>query len=557
MASAVHSSPISVMGINNAPEKMTLMRPSGPSTTVTLLNVPISPVKTLSLETLPDAHKSASTIVSPTDSFYAASTIVSPTDSFYVEFQRGDPRNPINYSWLRKWCITLVVCAFNGITSPATPSFAMGFGSMMQDLNCTRFQATVAYCLYSLGFGIVPLFTSSLSEEVGRRPIYLVSAFLGAMCNVLAALSNNIQTIMVARVLGGAFASTGAILVGGTIADIWEPHERGLPMAVFSMVSMVTTGLGSIISAWLELDPHLQWRWIQRIQAIVQGTYFLLSLLIMEETRSQIILRHIAKKIRKETGDDRYRVRGEETRPKLSAMIKISCTRPIMFVLTEPIVTSICIWVFFMSGVLYVQIGSVSGVFKHTYHFNVGQSGLVFITVIVGSILGLCANVYQDALYRKYVSQRGPEARLYIACLVALLLPTSIFIYAWTADPRIFWMWPVVGLSIFMFCSFVSYQVVFVYLADCYGPMASSALAGQGLARNLGSFGFPLFSHTMFKKLTYKWANTIFGGVAVILIPVPFVLFLYGPSLRKYSTVCSQLMQVEEKPAIESRDGDA
>jgi hypothetical protein len=77
----------------------------------------------------------------------------------------------------------------------------------------------------------------------------------------------------------------------------------------------------------------------------------------------------------------------------------------------------------------------------------------------------------------------------------------------------------------------------------------------------------------MFKKLTYKWANTIFGGVAVILIPVPFVgffdtswhfitnpprkiLFLYGPSLRKHSTVCSQLMQVEEKPAIESQDGE-
>ncbi|KAG2110587.1 major facilitator superfamily domain-containing protein [Suillus discolor] len=525
------------MGTDNAPENMSSM----------LLNVPISPVKTLSLGTLPNANKSASTIVSPTDSVYAASTIVSPTDSFYVEFRCGDPRNPINYSWVRKWCITLFVCAFNGITSPATPSFAMGYDSMIQDLSCTRFQATVAYSLYSLGFGIVPLFTSALSEEIGRRPIYLVSVFLGATCNVLAAFSDNIQTVMVARVLGGAFASTGAILVGGTIADIWGPEERSLPMAVFSMVSMVTTGLGSIISAWLELNPHLQWRWIQRIQAIVQGTYFLLSLIIMEETRSQIILRRIAKKLCKETGDDRYRVRGEETRPKLSAMIKMSCTRPIMFVLTEPIVTSICIWVFFMSGVLYVQIGSVSGVFKHIYHFNVGQSGLVFITVVVGSILGLLANFYQDVLYRKCVSRRGPEARLYIACLVALLLPTSIFIYAWTADSRIFWMWPVVGLSIFMFCSFVSYQVVFIYLADCYGPMASSALAGQGLARNMGSFGFPLFSHIMFKKLTYKWANTIFGGVAVLLIPVPFILFLYGPSLRKRSKMCSQLMQHEEK----------
>ncbi|KAJ8583933.1 MFS general substrate transporter [Rhizopogon salebrosus TDB-379] len=547
MASRLQSIfPISFMITGNTPDKMTPTRPSspegGPSATATLFDEPISPVKTLSIKTFPYTDKSTS-------------TVVSPTESFYVEFHSGDPRNPVNYSRLRKWCITLVVCAFNAITSPATSSFAMGSHSMIRDLNCTDFQENLAYCLYSLGFAIVPLFTSAFSEEVGRKPIYLVTAFLGSMCFVLAALSSNIQTVMVARFLSGACASTGATLVGGTIADIWEPHERGFPMAVFSFVNMVTNGLGSIISGWLELDPNLQWRWIQWIQAIVNGAYFLVGLLVMEETRSHIILRRIVKKLRKETRDDRYHVRGDETRENFSAMIKTSCTRPIMFVLTEPIVTSICIWVFFMAGVLFVQIGSVSGVFRDIYGFNIGQSGLVFITVIVGSVLGLCANFYQDALYRKYVSQRGPEARLFIACLVALLLPTSMFIYAWTADPRIFWMWPVVGLTIFMFCSFVSYQVVFIYLADCYGPMASSALAGQSLTRNLGSFALPLFSRKIFDKLSYKWANTLFGGVAVILIPVPFVLLFYGSSLRKRSKACGQLMQFEEKPVITNQDG--
>ncbi|OJA08592.1 hypothetical protein AZE42_04569 [Rhizopogon vesiculosus] len=548
MASPPHSFPISLMGTGNTPDnKLALMRPSSPessgrSATVTLLDEPTSPVKTLSIKTFPYTDKSGS-------------TVVSPTEWFNVGFHSGDSRNPVNYSRLRKWCITLVVCAFNGITSPATSSFSMGFPSMIRDLHCTRFQATVAYCLYSLGFAIVPLFTSALSEEVGRKPIYLVTAFLGTLCYMLAALSSNIETVMVARFLGGAFASTGSTLVGGTISDIWEPHERGLPMAVFALVNMVTNGLGSIISGWLELDPYLQWRWIQWIQGIVNGAYFLIGLLVMEETRSHIILRGIAKKLRKETGDARYSVRGDETRQKLSAMIKTSCTRPIMFVFTEPIVTCICIWVFFMSGVLYVQIGSVSRVFRNLYDFNMGQSGLVFITVIVGSILGLGANVLQDALYRKNVSQRGPEARLYIACLVGLLLPTSMFIYAWTADPHIFWMWPVVGLTIFMFCSFASFQVVFIYLADCYGPMASSAMAGQGLTRNLGSFALPLFSRKIFNKLTYKWANTLFGGIAVILIPVPFVLLFYGSSLRERSKVCRELMQLEEKPVATSGDG--
>lgn len=49
----------------------------------------------------------------------------------------------------------------------------------------------------------------------------------------------------------------------------------------------------------------------------------------MKETRSSIILTRIAKKIRKETGDNRYRARIEDERIKLSTLIWMSCTRPI------------------------------------------------------------------------------------------------------------------------------------------------------------------------------------------------------------------------------------
>ncbi|KAG1738848.1 uncharacterized protein EDB91DRAFT_1082563 [Suillus paluster] len=366
MVTAVHPSPISIMGTDNAPDEIILTRPSspesGPSTTATLLDVPISPVKTLSIKTFPDACKSASTLLSPTDSFYV-SIITFPVMSieyiqhqyYQVDFHSGEPKNPVNYSWLRKWCITLVV-------SPATLSFVMGFYAP-----CSR---------------------------------------------------------------------------------------RGLPVAVFFLVAIVTTGLGSIISGWLELDPHLQW----------------------------------------------------EMDPENSSDI----------------------WVFFMSGVLCVQPGSVSAVFKNLYHFNVAE--------------WISAHYRHDAMHRKYVSQRGPEARPCTACVVALLLPTSMFIYAWTADPRIFWMWPVVGLTdrkrssndLQVPCSTSPQSAFNIISPHSYGPIASSAFASQGLARNFGSFGFPLFSQTMFDKLTYKWANTIFGGVAVILIPVPFV---------------------EEKLGIESRDG--
>ncbi|KAG6374744.1 hypothetical protein JVT61DRAFT_4119 [Boletus reticuloceps] len=135
-----------------------------------------------------------------------------------------------------------------------------------------------------------------------------------------------------------------------------------------------------------------------------------------------------------------------------------------------------------------------------------------------------------------------------------------MFMFAWTASQQIHWIWPTIALTIFMFGAFIAYLVVFLYLADCYGPYASSALAGQSLCRNMGSFAFPLFANYMFADLTYKWSNTLFAGIALVIVPIPFVssnlvgssfalaesvsqiLFFYGSSLRRRSPLCSKIM---------------
>lgn len=51
----------------------------------------------------------------------------------------------------------------------------MGFTSMSHDLNSTHFQGLIGLSVYALGFGLVPLVSASLSEEFGRRPLYLLS----------------------------------------------------------------------------------------------------------------------------------------------------------------------------------------------------------------------------------------------------------------------------------------------------------------------------------------------------------------------------------------------
>jgi MFS family permease len=59
---------------------------------------------------------------------------------------------------------------------------------MIGDLDCTLFQATLGFGVYTLGFAFAPLVTSSFSEEFGRFPFYIVSSFMFVLSEVMIAL---------------------------------------------------------------------------------------------------------------------------------------------------------------------------------------------------------------------------------------------------------------------------------------------------------------------------------------------------------------------------------
>lgn len=64
------------------------------------------------------------------------------------------------------------------------------------------------------------------------------------------------------------------------------------------------------------------------------GTYVILVPFFLHETRSSIVITRIARRLRKKTGDNRYRARAEDERPKLKRLIYTSCTRPICMLIS-------------------------------------------------------------------------------------------------------------------------------------------------------------------------------------------------------------------------------
>ncbi|KAJ8591033.1 MFS general substrate transporter [Rhizopogon salebrosus TDB-379] len=471
--------------------------------------------------------------------------VAEDSDKFLVTFEEYDKRDPTNFTYKTKWTITLVACAFSGIAGAASSSFSMGYQSMMRDLNCTQFQATVGLSIWSVGFGLVPLITSSFTEEFGRLNIYIVSSFGFMLSEIMIAIAPNIQIVMVGRLLGGAFGSTGTTLVSGSVADIWKQHERGQPMAFFALVAVAATGLGPVIAGVIEAEPRLGWRWIQWIHVIFTGTYFISVVVLMKETRATIVLARLARKKRNETGDHRYQAETEKEKNSLMTLIKTSCMRPMYLLATEPIIQGFSLWIGFAWGVVFALIDSVSTEFRVVYRFDIRSTGFMFTALILGSFVGYFANMYQEKLYQKYYPKKRQEARLYLPCIAATLLPIGMFIYAWTARPEVPWIAPAIGLAVFMSGAFVIYMVVFLYLADCYGTYASSAIAGVNLCRNLTAGAFPLFTTQMFVRLTYKWGLTLLACIGAALVPIPWVLYFYGSRIRARSKVSREILDNE------------
>ncbi|KAK0568983.1 hypothetical protein OC861_001420 [Tilletia horrida] len=429
----------------------------------------------------------------------------------WVDFQVKDPDDPFEWSPLKKWIQFSFACVFTIGTAIAAASYVSGLEQVNRDFGVTKQAVRVLpIAVYPLGCALPPLFLAPFSEFIGRKPIYVSGILIWVSMFVGIGFSKNIASVIIFRLIQGGAASIGASMVGGTAADLWRTSERGIPMALFAVAGAGGAGAG----------------------------------------RGSVILARRAARLRKETGDESYRARAEEERESLSAMIKTSLTRPMWLLVTEPIVFFFSLWLAFAWGMLYNLLESI-GLVTALHDYSPGQTGLVFLTLLIGTILGFCTTFIQEALYRRNVLRKGPEARLYAACAGGVLFSVGCFIYGWTSFRTVSIAGPIVGLLVLTLGIYHIYLAVFNYLADSYLIYASSALAAQSFLRNMFGFAFPLFATQMYTKLTYPWASTLIGLLGAILGIIPFALYRWGPQIRAKSQFSHQL-QLQEAERIKA-----
>ena len=197
-------------------------------------------------------------------------------------------------------------------------------------------------------------------------------------------------------------------------------------------------------------------------------------------------------------------------------------------------------------------------IFIHIRHFTIPHDGLVFIGIGIGAVLATLINIWFLRPYPRLMKEwRGfppPEERLYSAMLGTPLIAISIFWLGWAGNyESVPWYVPALATIplgtgiVLVFMSFLvrltrSYRNAFAdilvhqsYLVDTYRMYSASAFAANTMARSAVGAAFPLFTTQMYEGLGVNWASTLVGGVALLLLPMPFLFYKYGPRIRAKS----------------------
>jgi DHA1 family multidrug resistance protein-like MFS transporter len=210
----------------------------------------------------------------------------------------------------------------------------------------------------------------------------------------------------------------------------------------------------------------------------------------------------------------------------------------------DPAVAFSTFYIAFLYMIYYLFFESFPLVYVDIYKFNLGESLLPFLSILVA--LAIVLPLYLLHFYltvEKPFAIRGfgaPERRLIPGLFATYLGPTGLFIFAFTSRESIHWIVPTIGVSLSIGGTFVVFQSIFMYLPFTYPQYSASLFAPNDFARSTLAAAAILFSRYMFLRLGIDGGVGLLGGLTVLYITSIYILFWYGDKLRARSRFASK-----------------
>ncbi|KAL2817193.1 major facilitator superfamily domain-containing protein [Aspergillus granulosus] len=463
-------------------------------------------------------------------------------------YTTDDPENPQNWTPFKKHFVASVICFYSfvvyfgsSITIGAVPEVVEKFGISIE-------VSSLALALYVLGYGLGPLLFSPLSEiaPVGRNAPYIITLFIYTMLWIGAAMVQNFPGYLVLRFLTGFFGSPALATGGASFADMYPLLEVPYAIVFWGAATVVGPALAPVIANFSA--PATSWHWVSWEMLWISAPVLLVWFFFVPETSASTILYYRARRLRRVTGNSRYRTKEEidqlsdaaTTSPK--HILSNAIIKPAQINVLDPAVLFSTVYTSLVYAIFYSFFESFPLIFEGVYHFRFELTGLPFLAVLPALLIAslMLIGYWNISVVRHFPSKGfeafgAPERRLVPGLINCLWTPIGLFITAWTSRPTIHWIVPIIGLSLTIIGTFTVILCMLQYLAFTYPRYAASLFAANDFARSTLAAGAVMFARPMFLNLGLDWGISLLAFVDIVCCVLLFGLWRYGGALRERS----------------------
>lgn len=267
----------------------------------------------------------------------------------------ADPHSPRNRTDISKWYIVLILAGSAMCVTCASALYTTTYDQLEREWHISRELATVGLTTFVCGLALGPMVLSPLSEFYGRRMIYLCAFGAYLIWLIPCAVAQNAQTMLIARFFDGFAGSAFLSVAGGTVGDMFPREKLSAPMMIYTASPFVGPQVGPVIGGFI--NQFVNWRWSFWVLLIWAGVQWLSIFFFVPETYAPVLLRNKAIKLRKETGDDRWKAPIEKMDRSVLSTVLWSCIRPFQLLVLEWMVLNLCLLCAILLGILYLFFG--------------------------------------------------------------------------------------------------------------------------------------------------------------------------------------------------------
>jgi multidrug resistance protein len=444
--------------------------------------------------------------------------------------------NPYHYPRKTKWFLTFIV-AFCAMAAPMGSAIVMPvLHEISIVFNASHTVTNMSVAVYMLSMSIFPLWWSSFSERLGRRTIYIASFILFVVFAILSAVSDSIAMLIVMRTLSGGAAASVQAVGAGSIADIWEVRERGRAMGLFYLGPLCGPLFAPIIGG--ALGEGLGWRSTQWFLVIYGGATLIFIIFALPETLarkgpmpSSLAPDTTPTDLEKSVRPDLIRTSTrastvQKTKSFLTQMrqIFVDPLRIIAWLQYPPVALTVY-YASITFGSLYILNISIQSTFSSApYNYSTLIVGLLYIPNSAGYLLAsLFGGKWIDSIMHREARRAGrydthgklifrPEDRMREnAWIAAILYPTALILYGWTAQYHLHIAVPMVANFFFGVGSMLIFALVNTMLTEFMPKRAASGIALNNFVRNIFSFTGAVVADPAIKGVGNGWLMTILG----------------------------------------------